>query len=331
MARKSAGKRPTLTLPGTKLIHLHHTQIKPNPLNPRVLFDPAPLKFLEESIRRRGILVPITVYRDSGSGQYRILDGERRWLCAQTIERKTEIRVRIPANIVAELDKVANMLTMFHIHQYREKWDLMPMALSLEILMVELGTSDTEKLSRLTGLSKRNIESCKMLLSYPSKYKQLMLTKSPTARVKSNFFIELYPVLGLYESLGKRVSGGRSRNAITKIFLKKYLKGRIKSVIQFRAILEAHAHTKGTKRRAKFRESAARLLSEERATIKKLFEPLVAEARVVSDAEAVCDLFVRRLTKLKLSNVVNRTRLRRALVRVRDLVENLLLDLEGAE
>ena len=38
------------------------THIKPNPHNPRRLFDEVPLTVLKESISKLGILVPITVY-----------------------------------------------------------------------------------------------------------------------------------------------------------------------------------------------------------------------------------------------------------------------------
>ena len=38
-----------------------------------MLFDPLPLKTLEESIRKVGILVPLTVFKAKGSDQYTIL------------------------------------------------------------------------------------------------------------------------------------------------------------------------------------------------------------------------------------------------------------------
>ena len=58
--------------------------LKPNPHNPRLLFDRADMDILRSSIERVGILVPLTVYRESKfKCFYRILDGQRRWMCAQ--------------------------------------------------------------------------------------------------------------------------------------------------------------------------------------------------------------------------------------------------------
>jgi ParB/RepB/Spo0J family partition protein len=59
--------------------------LRPNPQNPRRLFDRAQLEVLEDSIRKNGILVPLTVYYEERNGQYYILDGERRWRCAAKI------------------------------------------------------------------------------------------------------------------------------------------------------------------------------------------------------------------------------------------------------
>src|SRR5437870_2408544 len=125
----------------TKSIPAHVTNIRvtdisPNPHNPRRLFDEKPMQILEESIKKLGILVPVTVYKDEDKGrgdakQYVILDGERRWRCAKELGLK-----RVPAIIVEKPSEAQNILTMFHIHNVREGWQLMPTALKLHTLMV---------------------------------------------------------------------------------------------------------------------------------------------------------------------------------------------------
>jgi ParB family transcriptional regulator, chromosome partitioning protein len=50
-------------------------KLRPNPHNPRMLFDREDLEILRESIQRVGILVPLTVYQEKSSGNYVILDG----------------------------------------------------------------------------------------------------------------------------------------------------------------------------------------------------------------------------------------------------------------
>src|SRR5437879_5435130 len=142
----------------------------PNPHNPRMLFDRRPMKVLEESIRKVGILVPLTVYRSESLKQYVILDGQRRWMCAQALGLP-----EVPVNQVAEPTLVQNIVTMFQIHKLREDWELMPTALKLEILMQELQERNDGKLADLTGLDEAMVSRCKKLLSYTKRFQDLML------------------------------------------------------------------------------------------------------------------------------------------------------------
>jgi ParB family chromosome partitioning protein len=95
-----------------------------------MLFDALPLKTLEQSIHKVGILVPLTVFRATGDTKFTILDGQRRWLCAQRLQLPD-----VPINEVAEPTVVSNIVTMFQIHKLRKDWELMPTALKLEVLM----------------------------------------------------------------------------------------------------------------------------------------------------------------------------------------------------
>lgn len=164
-------------------------RLKPNPHNPRLLFDREDMDVLRESIRHVGILVPLTVYQEKRTGSYIILDGQRRWMCAGDVGLKT-----IPVNEVAEPTLVQNIVTMFQIHKLRKDWELMPTALKLELLMNELDEKRDRHLAALTGLDEAVVARCKKLLSYPKRYQELMLDADPSKRVKADFFIELYPV-----------------------------------------------------------------------------------------------------------------------------------------
>jgi ParB/RepB/Spo0J family partition protein len=164
-------------------------RLRPNPHNPRMLFDREDLRVLRDSIARVNILVPLTVYREGRTGEYVILDGQRRWMCAKEIGLK-----KIPVNEVAEPTLVQNIVTMFQIHKLRKDWELMPTALKLELLMRELGEKKERLLAKLTGLDEAVVVRCKKLLSYPKRYQNLMLDADPDRRVKADFFIELYAV-----------------------------------------------------------------------------------------------------------------------------------------
>src|SRR5438552_4080747 len=105
--------------------------------NPRHLFDPEPLEALKKNIREHGVLVPITVYQTRGQAKFHILDGERRHKCCEEL-KKEGIETTIPANVVDPPTKIAGILYMFSIHNFREGWELMPTALALKVVMKDL-------------------------------------------------------------------------------------------------------------------------------------------------------------------------------------------------
>jgi ParB family chromosome partitioning protein len=202
--------------------------LKPNPHNPRKLFDRADLHVLEQSIARVGILVPLTVYRKSKTGTYVILDGQRRWICAQNIGLK-----QIPVNEVAEPTLVQNIVTMFQIHKLRLDWELMPTAIKLELLMHEMQERKEKKLAELTGLDEAVVVRCKKLLSYNKRFQDLMLDINPDKRVKADFFIELYPVRNDREVVK---FPWYNKDKFTDAMLEKSEQGGLKSVTEFRVV-----------------------------------------------------------------------------------------------
>ena len=204
--------------------------LRANPHNPRVLFDREPMGVLKASIKKVGILVPLTVYQAARANKYTILDGQRRWMCAQDLGFKT-----VPVNQVAEPSLVQNIVTMFQIHKLREDWELMPTALKLDVLMNELDEKNERKLGELTGLDPAVVFRCKKLLSYPKKYQDLMLDPNPDQRLKADFFIELYPLVTDREV--KQMSWFQ-RDKVTDRMLEKYQnpKSDLKAVTDFRKI-----------------------------------------------------------------------------------------------
>ena len=206
---------------------LRTDQLEANPYNPRMLFDKVPMKTLEESINRVGILVPLTVYQRRADRQFIILDGQRRWICAQNLQIST-----VPVNQVAEPDVVQNIVTMFQIHKLRADWELMPTALKVDLLMRELKEKSERKVAELTGLDVAMVTRCKKLLFYPKEFQDLMLDPDPDKRVKADFFIELYPFLR-----DRLVTKMRySVTTLTHKMLEKYRSsnGGIKAVTDFR-------------------------------------------------------------------------------------------------
>ena len=57
-------------------------QLRKNRFQPRKNFDAAAITELAQSLKESGMIQPVIV-RPSGSGQYEIIAGERRWRAAQ--------------------------------------------------------------------------------------------------------------------------------------------------------------------------------------------------------------------------------------------------------
>jgi len=220
---------PQALSPGTVGVKTIPTaSLQPNPHNPRLLFDRTPLETLKNSIAKVGVLVPLTVYWSKGLKTWVILDGQRRWMCAQDLHLKA-----VPVNEVAEPSLVQNIVTMFQIHKLREDWELMPTALKLQVLMDALKERSDPKLAELTGLDRAVVARCKKLLSFSKKYQDMMLVPDPDERVKADFFIELYPVL--HDRTVSRMRWFRA-DKFTSQMLNRYNSGHLKAVTDFRSV-----------------------------------------------------------------------------------------------
>ncbi len=182
------------------LFNVKVSEISANPFNPRLIFDYDDLNELKKSIEKVGVLVPITLYRNSKNHPltpYILLDGERRWRCAKELDMQ-----EIPANVIDEpSDDTQNIMFMFNIHHFRKEWALFPTALKLETVIQKIGTDQESVLSEFTGVSRSMIRRCKTLLWFPKKYRDILMEKGE--KISTDFFIELYPIAKKLSNLSK--------------------------------------------------------------------------------------------------------------------------------
>ena len=201
-----------------KVVFLHPDDIKSNPENPRLIFYDETLDVLRASIKKNGILVPLTVYQPKKNVEkFVILDGERRWRCSQKLHLR-----QIPVNIISTPDRRQNILLMFNIHLTRDKWELVPTALKIEDL-IRLLPKDTalKEIASLTGMTLVRVNNCMRILRFDKKYLDLTLIQDPKRRIRGEFFSQLEEAL---EKLSKEdyKQIGFTRNKIIDIMIKKY-------------------------------------------------------------------------------------------------------------
>jgi ParB-like chromosome segregation protein Spo0J len=326
-------------IPAGLLRHLTVDDVKPSSNNPRHLFDPEQLADLKRNIAEHGVLVPITVFQAKGQSKFSILDGERRYRCVRDLvnegrEGKDGEPMKLPANVVEPPTKIAGLLYMFSIHNYREDWELMPTALSLKFVMEDLGTEDNRALSKLTGLSDTQIERCKKLLKFPERFQELSLDPNPKTRIPSNFWIEALPVLDLAMETSKTLKElGRDR--ATDKLVEKYRDKKIKSVIHFRRIMESYVITEDD---PPTREKVLRRIEEfflkPNLETRDAFDEFVVDKKRVQSALSACEGFLVELQRFRLaytSSDDERKSLRKALLQVKEYCDSLRSALEGRD
>lgn len=324
-----SGSASSTVVPSGVLVKLRADEIIPSKDNPRHLFDRDPLDTLKKSIRQHGVLVPITVYQPKGQRAYSILDGQRRHICCLELQEEG-IQLTIPANVVEPPTKMAALLYMFSIHNFREQWELMPTALALRTIIEELEESDSKIISKLTGLSEPQIQRCKTLLTFPERFQLLSLDPNPKTRIPSNFWIEAHPVLNLCDDVLQDLVEELGRDGITDKLVEKYRAKKIRSVIHFRRIMEAYEIASEDTYDAIIQTLREYILDTQLET-RKAFDQFVVDNRRIQGAVSACDDFLRHLKKMKLDYTLERGEIRAALEKVRDFAQDLINKLEGGD
>lgn len=318
-------------VPKGVLIHLKTNQIRPSPDNPRRLFDPEPLAELRRSIKAHGVLVPITVYKLPGQDKYGIVDGERRYRCCTDL-KKEGLDVDIPANVVEAPDKTAGLIYMFNIHTFRESWELMPTALSLEKIMKDLQVADNEELHEITGLSFPQIDRCRTILNYSKRFQDLSLKRDPKERIPSNFWVELHPVLRMAEKKLPGLVKELSKDGLIDRLVKKYQAGHIKSVIHFRRVMEAFDVSEEKDHQDAVTDRLREFILTENLETRKAFDGFIGDTRKTRKAVGACEKFIKDIESSKVDySIENKDELVKSLETVITFAQDLLERVRGDE
>ena len=148
-------------------------KIEPNPDQPRQDFNEDELNSLAESIALHGVVQPLTV-RETSSGYYQIIAGERRWRAARLADLK-----EIPVVIIEADDKKTMELALI---ENLQRQDLNPVeeALGYRSLMDEYGLTQEETAARV-GKSRPAVANALRLLSLSPKVLDMLRNGQLTA------------------------------------------------------------------------------------------------------------------------------------------------------
>ena len=141
-------------------------RVRPNPLQPRKIFDDEALAELAASIAERGVLQPILV-RTVDDG-FEIIAGERRWRAAQ----KAQLH-EIPA-IVRDFDESATAEIALIENIQREDLSAIEEAEGYRQLIERFGHGQ-DAVAKLVGKSRSHVANLLRLLGLPESVQQMLL------------------------------------------------------------------------------------------------------------------------------------------------------------
>ncbi|MCA9511799.1 MAG: ParB/RepB/Spo0J family partition protein [Myxococcota bacterium] len=155
-AAPGAAAAPALPAPGP--LELPVDAIRPNPDQPRRVFDPEHLKELAESIARHGVLQPVVV-RSAGDGHYELVVGERRWRASRAAGRET-----IPA-VVADVEPRDRL--ELAIVENVQRHDLNPIELAHAYRALAATGATQDDIGARVGLDRSSVANHLRLLELP--------------------------------------------------------------------------------------------------------------------------------------------------------------------
>lgn len=159
-------------MPNRELVTLNVDSVKPNPFQPRSIFDEESIKELSDSIKAHGLIQPIIVRR--ANDFFQLISGERR-LKASKEAGLTEI----PA-IVLDIDGVDVAEVSLIENIQRKDLNCIEEAVAFSILKKQFGMSQDEIAEKI-GKSRPYVSNTLRLLELPGETKNLLIDGKITA------------------------------------------------------------------------------------------------------------------------------------------------------
>ncbi|WP_420627019.1 ParB/RepB/Spo0J family partition protein [Candidatus Poriferisodalis sp.] len=250
--------------------------IDPNPNNPRKYFNEDKLDLLRTSIQEVGILVPLIVCRSVKEHRFVLMDGERRWRCSIDLGLAT-----VPANIIETPSRLDNLLRMFNIHNVREDWPLVSVALSLRNVIEETCEHRESRLAELTGLTRSTVRRAKRILSLPEFEIELIQNEAHLDRNnqvhREDLYLEIEAAESVLRNRLSEISEEYGRDRIIRQFAAKAEEQSLTAVTDFRYVGKLlKMMNEGYIERAEVVLAARRLVAETSLSPRDLFEEVAA-------------------------------------------------------
>lgn len=142
------------------------TEIRPNPFQPRRVFDPTGLEELRDSIRNHGLLQPVVVRRVEDG--FQLISGERRWRATRLAGLS-----KIPAIVRDQVDDDEMLELALVENVQRRDLNAIERALAFKEMMVRLDATQQE-VSDKVGLKRSTVANLLRLLDLPEPIQEMV-------------------------------------------------------------------------------------------------------------------------------------------------------------
>lgn len=298
--------------------------IERNPENPRLFFRQEELEKLLVSVKKIGLQVPISVYKDGN--KYIIIDGERRWRTFLKLNLSS-----IPAIIQEKPSELENLLLMFNIHGLREQWDIYTIANKIErvikLIHNKKKSEPTEdEISSETGMTRGIIRRCKLIIALPQRFKDLIkleLEKPKREQLFSeDFFLEMEQSIRAVERNYPTII--KDIDYVRDVLIKKYLNKTINNVTDFRKLTKIATANKNLNFSISKTENAIRtIFTDNKIGIIEMYKNTVENLYDDKFISNNAFNFLSKLESLSKESYLDKD-LKDALLKIREQINNLL-------
>ena len=186
------------------------SSIIPNKNQPRKSFEKEALNELTNSIKERGIILPLVVRKSKDQDEkYELIAGERRWQAAQTAGLH-----EVPV-IIIEADNLKSLELAIIENVQRKDLNVIEEAESYQNL-IENFAYDQDMVSKFIGKSRSHISNTLRLLSLPEKL-IVMLRNGEISQGHAKILIGLENAILLAEKIVKKKLSVRQTESLVRV------------------------------------------------------------------------------------------------------------------
>ena len=313
--------------PNGALADIDPELIQKNPNNPRRYFNEERLDLLKTSIQEVGVLVPVIVYeRPDDPNRYVLMDGERRWRCSLDLALPT-----LRANVIEAPTPLENLLRMFNIHNVREDWPLISVALSLREVIALSNETGEKRLSEITGLTRATVRRAKRLLSIPDSELELVRNEAHLDRTKQvhreDLYLEIEQAESVLRSKLPEIAAEFTREEVIRKFAAKAERGSLRAVTDFRDVGKLiQAEETQLIDRATVVDAARELINNDAVSPKTVYDDIASFAYRQHTLSRKVQLLRGELEELEAEGSALSSDLRGQLLDLRAIIDGLIGD-----